>query len=115
MKDKKDFVYHIISENEWMSVKNEKQYYATSLENEGFIHFSFQQQVKDVATRFYAGQNDLLLLKISVSKLESPLKIDEVENDGKFPHLYGPLNLDSVIGTYPLIREINNSFSWQEG
>ena len=115
MKDNNEFVYHIISDNEWNSVKNERQYYAPSLKNEGFIHFSFQQQVKDVAARYYAGQTGLILLKILVSKLEYPLKIDEVENGGKFPHLYGPLNIDSVIDTYPLTLDNNNSFSWQEG
>lgn len=114
MNETKDFIYHIISEDEWFSVKNKSKYFAASLAVEGFIHFSFQEQIKDVAARFYTGQDGLLLLKILASKVDAPLRIDVVENEGSFPHLYGPLNLDSVVEVYPLTRVNDDSFTWKE-
>ncbi len=41
---------------------------------------------------------DLLLLKIDPNKLKAPLKLEEGQPGELFPHLYGELNLDAVVG-----------------
>lgn len=60
----------------------------------------------DVANKYYAGANDMLLLHIdpkllaSALKWEPPAHIDEspaLPGDPFFPHIYGPINTDAVI------------------
>jgi len=65
--------------------------------------------VLGVANDFYRGQSDLLLLCIDEGRLRAELRwevpahpkasLAEQAADGSlFPHLYGVLNLDAVVG-----------------
>jgi uncharacterized protein (DUF952 family) len=54
------------------------------------------------ANRFFRGQRDLLILSIDERRLAAPLKYEPPADggelsDSRFPHLYGPLNLDAVM------------------
>lgn len=85
-------IYHLVEKTIWNKV--DKDYRPISLDNEGFIHFSTQEQVDGTYQRFYSNK-DMFLLVIDESKLEAELKYEEA--DGMhFPHLYGPLNLDAI-------------------
>jgi uncharacterized protein (DUF952 family) len=108
MSKNNEFIFHIISGEDWQMIKNESEYAPFSLGSEGFIHFSYQSQLKSVADRFYSGIKNLLVLKIRVKKLVNALKIEKVGDEGEFPHLYGKLNLDSVEGVYPLEKILEN-------
>lgn len=108
MSSNNEFIFHIISEDDWQKIRHENEYAPFSLINEGFIHFSFQSQLKSVSDRFYPGIKNLLVIKVRVKKLVNTLKIDQVGDEGKFPHLYGRLNLDSVEGVYPLETILGN-------
>jgi uncharacterized protein (DUF952 family) len=67
-----------------------------TLDEEGFIHCSYADQVADTARKFYAGRDDVLLLTIDPALVPSEIK---VENG--FPHIYGPLPRDAVIRVTP--------------
>jgi len=108
MRNNNEFIFHIISDDDWQMIKNVSEYAPISLENDGFIHFSYQDQLKSVVDRFYPGIKNLLVLKIRVNKLVHILKIDKVGDEGEFPHLYGKLNLDAVEGVYPLKNLLEN-------
>jgi len=107
MSNENDFIFHIIQEQEWQLIKSKREYEPISLQNEGFIHFSYQKQLKSVAKRFYSGVPNLLVLKISVKKLSLPVKVEKVGDEGEFPHLYGKLNLDSIIDVFTLETFLN--------
>lgn len=115
-------IYHITSSQAWQEAQKLGEYKAHSLETEGFIHCSTEEQVIKVANAFYQGQSNLIVLCIDPKKLTSPLKWEEpahlstdsqpiVSPQEKFPHVYGAINLDAVIGTIPLIASANG-FSW---
>jgi uncharacterized protein (DUF952 family) len=88
-------IYHIVHQTEWEKAQAQGDYRPASLAGEGFIHFSTRKQVPGTLTRFYAGQNGLLLLCVVVDRLQAELRYDPVEEQF-FPHLYGALNLDAV-------------------
>jgi uncharacterized protein (DUF952 family) len=76
---------------------------APSLADEGFIHCSTHAQVVATANRIFRGSGDLLLLELDPSKLTATLRWERATDVGdEFPHIYGPLNLDAVVGTRPL-------------
>ena len=70
-------------------------YGAESLRSQGFIHCSTVEQVVQTANRFYRGRADLVLLCIDEALLESEIRYEEGEPGQQFPHIYGPLNLES--------------------
>ena len=108
-------IYHITTGEAWQNAVSHGSYSAPSLTSEGFIHCSAREQVLAVANAIYAGAHDLLLLCIDESCLEAELvweapahpQADEMTFAGldeRFPHLYGPLNLDAVVAAHDLIE-----------
>ena len=92
------FIYHITTNSEWAEAMQKGFYVAPSLATEGFIHCSEEKQVKGVLERYYVGKKDLVKLVIDPDKLESPLKYELAPSvNESFPHVYGTINIDSVI------------------
>lgn len=91
------FVYKIITREAFQLAEEKGVCIHESLEKEGFIHLSEEGQWKSVRDKHFTKQKNLLLLKISIAKLQSKLVYEDIKGKGiKFPHLYGPLNLDAV-------------------
>lgn len=93
-------IYHIITAAEWAAAQAVGSYTAPSLASEGFIHCSKdERQTTGVLQRYFSGKTDLLKLIIDTDNLESELHYELAPAVGEdFPHIYGPLNTDAVIG-----------------
>lgn len=95
-------IYHITTTEAWKLANLNGCYEASSLTSEGFIHCSTEPQVKGVLERYFNGRSDLLKLVIDTDKLQAPLKFELAPSvNEEFPHIYGLLNLDAVIGVLP--------------
>ena len=90
-------VYHVVPAEIWAKSDGEPIYAADSLESEGFIHLSEQQQVAGVLDRYYQNVPNLLLLHVDPARLTHELRYEEAANGELFPHLYGPVNKDAVV------------------
>jgi uncharacterized protein (DUF952 family) len=102
-------IYHITSLASWKAAQTVGEYRTPSLESDGFIHFSRTHQVVDVANAFYFGEQGLVLLEVDTALLRADLRLElpgglpppEGSPPGeRFPHLYGPLNLDAVVAVH---------------
>lgn len=90
-------IYHIVKEKIWDESKHNVYYKTHSLEREGFIHCSFENQVVKVANTLYKGTKDLLVLCIDDIKIKSILKVEDLYKlNEKYPHLYGELPINAV-------------------
>jgi GrpB-like predicted nucleotidyltransferase (UPF0157 family)/uncharacterized protein (DUF952 family) len=97
-------VFHITTAAAWEAARRAGVYEPASLATEAFIHLSDLEQVVSVADRAFRGTPDLVLLCVASARLEAPLRYEHVEEAGeRFPHLYGPLNLDAVVKTVALV------------
>jgi uncharacterized protein (DUF952 family) len=67
-----------------------------------FIHFSTAEQVAETAAKHFAGQRDLVLLRVDAATLGDNLKWERSRGGALFPHLYGELDLAAVMQTDPL-------------
>ncbi|MEN9697247.1 MAG: hypothetical protein RLZ56_668 [Bacteroidota bacterium] len=95
-----EYIYHVTSQKEWEQAKLEGEYKPAAFEAEGFIHCSTEKQVAGVLERFYKGKTGLVKLKIEKAKLQRPLLFELAKDiDELFPHIYGALNIDSVVDT----------------
>ena len=63
---------------------------------DGFIHFSTAAQAVETAAKHFAGQSDLLLVRVDASRLGDALKWEPSRGGALFPHLYGDLDLAAV-------------------
>jgi uncharacterized protein (DUF952 family) len=96
-------ICHIVSRPHWEAAIAQGFYEAETLEVEGFIHASKEDQVQGVLERYYRGQKDLLLLHIDETKLTAELKYELAPSmNEEFPHIFGRLNTDAVIKAIPL-------------
>jgi uncharacterized protein (DUF952 family) len=92
-------ILHITTDAGWAAAQADGQLTTPSLAEEGFIHCSAFAQLEATANRIFKGSGDLLLLEVDVAALTAPLKWERATDVGaEFPHIYGPLNLDAVIG-----------------
>ena len=105
--DDDDRIYHLALLADWTAAAAAGEYTISTLgrtlAEEGFIHASRSDQWRGVKERFYAGVTDpLVLLVIDPQRLEVPVLTETVPGtDETFPHIYGPINLDAVIGVEP--------------
>jgi len=102
----KHVILHLLSRDSWVEAQAQGELIAPSVTTEGFAHCSTEHQMVAVANKYYRGSNDMVLLNIDTVKLsselrfESPAHIDgspALPHEPLFPHIYGPINLDSVI------------------
>lgn len=102
---------HLAMPDDWAAAQAAGEYRMStrgvSLDQEGFIHCSFDHQVLGVASRFYADVDELVLLRLDPSLLGSEVVVEppfpgSVEH---FPHIYGPIPLTAVISATPWHRD----------
>ncbi len=92
---------HLCPSDDWSAAQVHGELRPESLTSVGFVHLSTPQQVHLPANRLYRGRDDLVLLHIDPSVLDSPIRWElGVATDPEsmvFPHLYGPLPVGAVI------------------
>jgi uncharacterized protein (DUF952 family) len=95
-------ILHITTRAQWEAAKNLGTYRSESLATEGFIHCSTVAQVIGSANRFFKAKQDLVILSIDPSSVTAEIRYEGAEPDNLFPHIYGALNIDAVIGSIDL-------------
>ena len=90
-------IYKIIDSNEWQIVKKKGLYSGSKKDIEdGYIHFSAQEQVVHTLNKYFKNKKNLILLKINTLELENLLW--EQGSDGNmYPHLYSSLKVKCVV------------------
>lgn len=109
-------IYHIATLEDWKEAIVNGLYFCESLEIEGFIHCSTEQQVVSTANRYYSGRTDLILLLISEDELSAALKYESPSypSTEKYPHIYGPLELPAIKQACPFQPDTNGVFSFPQ-
>jgi uncharacterized protein (DUF952 family) len=113
-----DRIFHITTREQWNHAALAGKYQADSLVTEGFIHCSTAAQLQSTGRRHFAGQTGLVVLEIDPGQLRWELRWEKSQGGGPragsaehgeeggrppsekgedYPHLYGPLDLESVM------------------
>ena len=72
---------------------------------DGYIHLSTAQQLTETVEKHFAGQSGLHLAAVDLGSFGESLKWEPSRGGQLFPHLYGPLLLETVIAYGPLQRD----------
>lgn len=107
-----DLLFHLTTKENWNKYKKSGNYEPESLESDGFIHCSTGSHVEDTANRFFAGQDEILLLIIDASMIREDIKYEKDDETGeKFPHIYGPVSVNAIIDKIEIRAEDNGKFN----
>ena len=103
------FIYKICTKSELQEAKNKGQFIGSKKDLEdGFIHFSGEEQVVGTLNKYYLNQKDLILLKVDTVKLDH-LIWEQASDGNMFPHLYSPLDLSNVVEEFEIFLKDNGS------
>ncbi len=104
-------ILHCMKEKSWNKVKNKKSFGKKDLRKYGFIHCSSVEYFWRVAPNFKDVKEKLVLICIDEDKLISEIKYEDSDHRGRYyPHIYGEINIDSVIRILPFLRDDNGNF-----
>ena len=105
-------IYHITTEAAWTEAKLTGEYRHASLDEEGFIHTAYPEQLILIANTYYKGRDDLLILCINRSQTNCKV-VDEHANrfNAQFPHIYGTIPVSAVFEVVPFACEADGTFS----
>ena len=96
-------IFHIAVHDDWHAAIASGEYRVStlgrSLDDVGFIHASERHQVAGVASSFYRGQRDLVILVIDEDAITAAgVEVRrEPVGDDLFPHIYGAIKPSWVV------------------
>jgi uncharacterized protein (DUF952 family) len=102
-----DLIYHLALRAEWDEALTVGSYRRStlgrSLDDVGYIHCSFADQVQLIADAVYRGREDVVLLVVDTTTLTAEVRVENLDGGAlQFPHIYGALPVTSVTATHPL-------------
>jgi uncharacterized protein (DUF952 family) len=98
-------IFHLIEPDVWSAALTAGMYAPASLAVEGFVHFSFAEQVQTTANRYYRDVPELVLLEVDPALLSADLRVETSGDHGDFPHVYGPVETAAVVAVHPMGRD----------
>ena len=72
---------------------------------DGYIHLSTADQLTATVDKHFAGEVDLHVAAVDLGSFGGSLKWEVARDEALFPHLYGPLLLETVIAYGPMERD----------
>ena len=98
-----EFIFKIIDKEEWQKAKQKGIYDGSKKDIEdGYIHFSEEDQVKETLNKHFSKVENLVLLKVNAFKLDH-LLWEQASNGDMYPHLYSKLETKNVVDEFELI------------
>lgn len=96
-------VYKILKAEAWAAAQRAGRFEGAGIDlADGYIHLSTAAQAGETARLHFAGQADLVLLRIDAAALGEALKWEPSRGGQLFPHLYGALDCALVEAVTPI-------------
>ena len=103
------FIYKICSKSDLQEAKKKGQFTGSKKDLEdGYIHFSGDDQVSGTLKKFYKNQQDLILIKVDTLNLDH-LIWEQASDGNMFPHLYSSLDLNNVVDEFEISSKEDGS------
>ena len=103
------YIFKILDKDEWNNAKKDRKFSGSSKDiNDGYIHFSEEEQVQETLKKYYDKKENLILLKVHTLNLEH-LVWENASNGDMYPHLYSTLDIVNVEDEFELILNKDGS------
>ena len=102
--------FHLTPADVWHRQATADTYIPEAYPSDGFIHCTDgEANLLDVANRYYRSDpRDYVILDIDLSTVIAPVRYEDEARI--YPHIYGPLNPDAVVGIHRVERDGEGSF-----
>jgi predicted Zn-dependent protease with MMP-like domain/uncharacterized protein (DUF952 family) len=105
----RSIAYHLIPATTWDAADPGAPLRVASLDDEGFIHLTHTlPDLVDVANALYRDdRRDHVVLTVRLASVTAPWRYD---GDGRFPHVYGPLDRAAIVDVRGIDRSADGRF-----
>ncbi|MEM6471820.1 MAG: DUF952 domain-containing protein [Planctomycetota bacterium] len=87
-------VYKIVPSDVWDQAVASGEFRGSGIDlDDGFIHLSSAEQVRETAALHFAGQEGLLLIEFDTDDLGDALRWEASRGGAMFPHVYGSIGV----------------------
>lgn len=91
------YIYKALTKEQWAVFQLNAVFTGSPVDiQDGYIHMSRAAQLKETLDKWYADQDQVALLQIKASVIESALKYELSRGGAEFPHLFADLPMSSV-------------------
>lgn len=98
-------IFHIVAPDTWASARQTGEYLPEGFDRDGFVHFSFADQVERVANAVYRDDLDLIVVEIESDDVPAELRVEDSYAAGEeFPHVYGPIPTAAQVAEHRMAR-----------
>ena len=102
--------YKVLTADEMAALERDGTFAGAPVDvTDGYIHLSTADQLTATVDKHFAGRSDLHVAAVDLGSFGESLKWEESRGGELFPHLYGPLLLETVIAYGPLARDENGA------
>ena len=106
MSDRPDTAYKVLTADQMATLEADATFAGAPVDlADGYMHLSTADQLTETVDKHFTGQTDLHLAAIDLGSFGDTLKWEQSRGGQLFPHLYGPLLLETVIAYGPLARD----------
>lgn len=96
-------IYKIASASAWRAAEEAGQFDGAPVDlKDGYIHFSTAAQVRETASKHFAGVEGLVLAAFDADALGADLRWEPSRGGALFPHLYNTLDPKRALWVRPL-------------
>jgi uncharacterized protein (DUF952 family) len=98
-----NIIYKIFLQIEWNEMLANR-YFSGSVDDkrDGFIHLSTSIQLAETLSKHFRDKDSIVVAEVDAEKNSELLKYELSRGGNKFPHLYGNLELSSIINYWTL-------------
>lgn len=91
-------IYKIFRAEEWAEMCAAGQTRGAPIDlADGYVHFSTGEQVAETAAKYFADEEELVLLACDADAMGDALKWEPSRGGALFPHLYRALTMDDIV------------------
>ena len=106
MSETTDTAYKVLTAEQMAALERDGSFAGAPVDLEdGYIHLSTAEQLTETVDKHFAGRADLHVAAVDLGSFAGSLKWEASRGGALFPHLYGPLLLETVIAYGPLERD----------
>jgi uncharacterized protein (DUF952 family) len=97
--------FKIFTADQWAQFVSDGVFHGAPVDlADGYIHLSAADQLQGTLDKHFAGQAGLVIAEINLAALSDILKWEVSRGGALFPHVYGLLEIETVLNHHILAR-----------
>lgn len=94
--------FKILTAQQWAQFEADGVFSGAPVDiTDGYIHLSASDQLQGTLDKHFAGQTGLIVVEVDLPALGDAVRWEVSRGGALFPHVYGTLPLEAIIGRRP--------------